>query len=578
MKAIMVMFDSLNRHFLPNYGCDWTVMPNFRRLEERAVTFNRFYAASLPCMPARRELHTGRYNFLHSSWSPLQPYDDSVIARLKKAGIYTHISTDHFHYWEDGGSCYLTKYDSHEIVRGQQGDPWMGQVQWPDFPETLSARKTTQNWRHDWVNRSFLTSEDQMPQKRTFDCGLDFIRRNADQDQWFLQIEAFDPHEPFYSQQEYKNLYPDDYHGKNLDWPDYGKNEYGDEATAHVRYEYASLLSMCDNYLGKVLDIMDEHDLWKDTMLIVNTDHGFMLGEKEWMGKNVQPMYEEIVHIPFFLYDPRFPEKQGIRTDCLAQTIDIAPTLAEFFQIAPPDSMDGHSLTPIIQNDQPIRSTAMFGIFGGHVNITDGRYVYMKAPDTADNSPLYEYTDMPCHMNQPFSLMELQKMELAEGFPHMKGCRVLKVPASQQNNCFWYGNRLYDLEQDPEQQNPIRSPETELRLLTAIRDTMVANEAPEEQFIRLGIPSSGQISADCLEQKPVKEPVFTGIAGLTHIQRRILLIGCSLLNQQEQQIIAKDLAGFNDQPADTDVLLDILVQFTPNQFKAMSKRMIKNRI
>lgn len=247
MKAIMVMFDSLNRHFLPNYGCDWTIMPNFQRLEERAVTFNRFYAASLPCMPARRELHTGRYNFLHSSWSPLQPYDDSVIARLKKAGIYTHISTDHFHYWEDGGSCYLTKYDSHEIVRGQQGDPWMGQVQWPDFPETLSARKTTQNWRHDWVNRSFLASEDQMPQKRTFDCGLDFIRRNADQDQWFLQIEAFDPHEPFYSQQEYKNLYPDDYHGKNLDWPDYGKNEYGDEATAHVRYEYAALLSMCDN-------------------------------------------------------------------------------------------------------------------------------------------------------------------------------------------------------------------------------------------------------------------------------------------------------------------------------------------
>ena len=49
-------------------------------------------------------------------------------------------------------------------------------------------------------------------------------------------------------------------------------------------------MSMCDHYLGKVLDMMDRYDLWKDTMLIVNTDHGFMLGEKEWMGKNVQPM------------------------------------------------------------------------------------------------------------------------------------------------------------------------------------------------------------------------------------------------------------------------------------------------
>lgn len=574
----MVLFDSLNRHFLPNYGCSWTVMPNFCRLEERALTFNRFYAASLPCMPARRELHTGRYNFLHSSWSPFQPYDDSVIARLKQAGIYTHIATDHFHYWEDGGSCYLTKFDSHEIVRGQQGDPWMGQVQWPDFPETLSARKTTQNWRHDWVNRSFIDCEDKMPQKKTFDNGLDFIRRNAQQDRWFLQIEAFDPHEPFYSQQEYKNLYPDDYHGKNLDWPDYGKNEYGEEATKHVRYEYAALLSMCDNYLGKVLDIMDEYDMWKDTMLIVNTDHGFMLGEKEWMGKNVQPMYEEIVHIPFFIYDPRFPERQGTRTDCLAQTVDVVPTLAEFFQITPPGFMDGRSLTPILKTDQPVRETAMFGIFGGHVNITDGRYVYMKAPNTVDNGPLYEYTVMPCHMNQPFSLRELRDMELVEGFPHMKGSRVLKVPASQQNNCFWYGNRLYDLENDPEQKNPIRNTDVELRLLTAMRDLMAANEAPWEQFSRLGIPQTGDITADCLLQQPMEQPPLTGIAGLTQEQQKLLFIGYSCLNAQEQAIVADDLARLQDQTVKTDTLLDILVQFSPNQFKAMTKKMIKNRV
>ena len=101
-----------------------------------------------------------------------------------------------------------------------------------------------------------------------------------------------------------------------------------------------SLLSMCDHYLGKILDLMDEKDMWSDTMLIVNTDHGFMLGEKEWMGKNVQPMYEEISHIPFFLWDPRFPREAGKRRKSLAQTIDIAPTLAEFFQIDPPEFMD----------------------------------------------------------------------------------------------------------------------------------------------------------------------------------------------------------------------------------------------
>lgn len=65
MKAVMIMFDSLNKHMLPSYGCDWIHAPNFQRLTERTMTFDKCYAGSLPCMPSRREIHTGRYNFLH---------------------------------------------------------------------------------------------------------------------------------------------------------------------------------------------------------------------------------------------------------------------------------------------------------------------------------------------------------------------------------------------------------------------------------------------------------------------------------------------------------------------------------
>nr|WP_318683835.1 sulfatase [uncultured Acetatifactor sp.] len=487
MKAIMLMFDSLNRHYLPNYGCDWTVMPNFCRLAQRTLTFDNFYAGSLPCMPARRELHTGRYNFLHSSWSPLQPYDDSVIQRLKEKGVYTHVTTDHFHYWEAGGSCYLTKFDSYEMHRGQQGDPWIGQVPWPEFPETLCRRQNGQNWRHDWINRAFLKTEAQMPQTRTMDSGLDFIERNAKYDDWYLQIEIFDPHEPFYTQENYKKLYPHDYHGKNLDWPDYGKNEYGPEATRHVRYEYAALLSMCDHNLGRLLDKMDQLDMWRDTMLIVNTDHGFMLGEKEWMGKNIQPMYQEIVHLPFFLYDPRCPDAKGERREALAQTVDIVPTLAEFFQAELPECMDGRSLTPVIRTDEAIRDAALFGVFGGHVNITDGRYVYMKAPVSEENTPLFEYTDMPCHMREPFTSEELSQAELLDGFPHMKGSKVMRIPAKTNFSAYRQGTLLYDLWKDPVQNMPFREEDTEKRLESAMVRMMKENEAPEEQYERVGL-------------------------------------------------------------------------------------------
>ena len=60
MRAIMIMYDSLNRRYLPPYGDTVSKMPNFSRLAKKTVVFDRFYAGSLTCIPARRELHTGR--------------------------------------------------------------------------------------------------------------------------------------------------------------------------------------------------------------------------------------------------------------------------------------------------------------------------------------------------------------------------------------------------------------------------------------------------------------------------------------------------------------------------------------
>lgn len=124
MRAIMIMFDTLTRNYLPNYGNNWVIAPNFQRLEKHCVTFDHFYGGSMPCMPARRELHTGKLNFLHRSWGPLEPFDISVVDVLKNKGVYTHLITDHSHYFEDGGATYHNRYNSWEGFRGQEGDRW----------------------------------------------------------------------------------------------------------------------------------------------------------------------------------------------------------------------------------------------------------------------------------------------------------------------------------------------------------------------------------------------------------------------------------------------------------------------
>ena len=50
------------------------------------------------------------------------------------------------------------------------------------------------------INRSYINSDEKMPQSQTFAAGLEFLEKNHQQDNWFLQIETFDPHEPPSSQ------------------------------------------------------------------------------------------------------------------------------------------------------------------------------------------------------------------------------------------------------------------------------------------------------------------------------------------------------------------------------------------
>ena len=494
MKVIMVMFDTLNRRLLSPYGCDWTHTPNFQRLADKTVMFDNCYVGSMPCMPARRELHTGRYNFLHRGWGPLEPYDDSLPEILQRHGVYTHMVTDHPHYWEDGGATYHTRYNSFELIRGQEGDPWKGEVQDPVMPESVIDPHIKLR-RQDWVNRKYIRQEEDFPQAQTFAKGLEFIRTNSKEDRWFLQLETFDPHEPFFAPQKYRDHYSHEYNGKHFDWPAYKQADESEEEIQHCRYEYASLLSACDANLARVLDLMDELDLWKDTMLIVNTDHGFLLGEHDWWAKCVQPFYDEVANIPLFIWDPRVGKK-GEHRESLVQMIDFAPTILDFFGAEIPRNMQGKPLRNTLDHDQSVREAALFGIHGGHVNCTDGLHVYMRAPAQPENTPLYNYTLMPTHMRGMFSLGELRTLELSSPFSFTKGLKLMKINANPSASYHKFGNLLFDLKQDPAQQHNINNEKIEQNMLRHMVRLMKETDAPKEQYERLGLEKEAERYAE----------------------------------------------------------------------------------
>ena len=111
-------------------------------------------------------------------------------------------------------------------------------------------------------------------------------------------------------------------------------------------------------------------------MLIVCTDHGFLLGEHDWWAKNKQPWYQELAHTPLFIWDPR-SRVAGERRASLTQMIDLPATLLEYFGLDRPPAMQGQPLRQAIAADAP----------GGALwhprracQLHDGKYVYMRAP------------------------------------------------------------------------------------------------------------------------------------------------------------------------------------------------------
>lgn len=491
MRAVTIMYDSLNRRFLPPYGAGDIHAPNFARLARHSVTFDNFYCGSMPCMPARRELHTGRYNFLMRSWSPLEPFDDSMPELLSQNNICTQFVSDHCHYWQDGGLTYHQRFSCYDFIRGQEGDEWHARAKgYTDMPGKRLAR------RQDPINREY-TREENCCHARCFRSAMDFLEHNVQEDNWYLHLEYFDPHEPFDCPEEYKRLYADE-PLPVFDWPQYAAAQEQDpENIRQAVINYKACISMCDDYLGRILDFFDEHDMWKDTMLIVNTDHGYLLGEHGYFAKNYMPCYEELVNIPFFLHDPRQPEADGTRRQALTQTIDIPATLLDFFGVEIPQSMQGKSLLPVVTDDRCIHEAILFGYFGKHINVRDQRYVYMRA--ARDNQALYEYTLMPTRLAAIFTRQELRSAgnQLYTGFDYCGNIPMLRIPGNtayvpdashhQYDVHLRYGDLLFDLQTDREQLHNLREDEalTERMTQTMIR-LMRQSEAPQEQYQRMG--------------------------------------------------------------------------------------------
>lgn len=497
MRTIFVLFDSLNRTALGAYGSEAVKTPNFDRFATRAVTFDRHYVGSLPCMPARRDMHAGRLNFTHRSWGPLEPYDNSFAHILKKNGTYTHLISDHLHYFEDGGHGFHTKFSSYDFIRGQEYDPWVAMVEAPvnRIRERFDERQYDPSDRNKRmqhaINREIMVKEEDFPGPRCFASAFEFLDRNRTADNWFLMLECFDPHEPFHAPDRFRAAYNTGYNGKILDWPHYERVVESPEEIEEIRANYAALVAMCDEYFGRLVDYLDAHDMWKDTCVVLSTDHGFLLSEHGWWGKSRMPYYEEISHIPLIIHHPDHEDQAGTHRNSLTQTTDLMPTFLDLYGLQIPAEVRGVSVLPILTADAAIRKVAVFGIFSGPIGVTDGNWVLYHYPPDITREGLFEYTLAPAHMTAPFEIEELRTARLVPPFDFTKGVPLLGIEALKQakripnNDGVGFddlGTRLFNLQIDPRQRDPRTNPAVSEMLYREMMRELEAHNTPVEVY------------------------------------------------------------------------------------------------
>lgn len=493
--VVLVLLDSLNRHMVGAYGGQEFATPNLDRLAAGSVVFTNHYTGSLPCIPARHDILCGALDFLWRPWGSIEVWEESITAVLSRMGVVSVLFSDHPHLFEVGGENYHTDFDAWDYQRGHESDPWRTR---PD-PSWAGAPSFGRGWTPYDNSRGWFRDEADFPGPRTMLAAADWVRRHGPgHDRFFLFVDEFDPHEPFDTPEPYASMYDPDWEGPHLIWPPYlaGARAGGilDERQARqIRACYGAKLTMIDHWLGRLLDAIDDAGLTSRTAVILCTDHGHYLGERDIWGKPAVPVYQTLGHIPLLV---RWPGQSPARCAALTTGVDLFATVADVFGARVDHRTHGRSLLPLIEGRaRSVRDWLLTGVWGREVHLIDGRHKYCRAP-SGQNLPLSMWSNRWSTMPVPgHPELRLPRPDDRARLDRMPGSTVpvIRQPFGAGDLLpFWAlgrfrGSHLWNVERDPEEAEDLVGTRQEADLAEALRSALEEVEAPDDQLIRLGL-------------------------------------------------------------------------------------------
>ncbi|MDX1930226.1 MAG: sulfatase [Pirellulaceae bacterium] len=239
------------------------------------------------------------------------------------------------------------------------------------------------------------------------------LRELAKQDQpWFFAVGFFKPHLPFAAPKKWHDLqshipdlspasaakpnWPSTWHASGEFRGNYGHADGRDPATdaeyaRELRRAYTACVSYTDAQIGKVFDTLHELKLDANTIVVVWSDHGFLLGEHAIWGKHC--LYERALRAPLIIRHPNM-KQPGATSDAIVESVDIFPTLVDLCQLPMPSGLSGRSLLPQLHDPSQGSTKPALGFWsGGQRTVRTDRWRLIRKLAKADETPQFELFD-----------------------------------------------------------------------------------------------------------------------------------------------------------------------------------------
>ncbi|MEA3345044.1 MAG: sulfatase [Chloroflexota bacterium] len=404
MNIILVTFDSLRKDCVGTYGDTppWGKVhtPHFDAFAQQSLVFERAYPESLPTLPARRALYTGQrvYPFYNADfrlkgdftgapgWGPIPEEQWTLAEILSEAGYRTGLIADLYHMFKPSKN-FWRGFDQWTFLRGQETDPARSGPRLTQeevdywLPEEMRGKGQA---RLEFIQQCIMNIHDRRLEEdyfapRVLKEAEHWLEQNRDAERFFLVVESFDPHEPWLVPPHYRRMYT---MGKGHEQvvSAYGEVSELDEALLdRTRANYSGEVTMCDRWFGYFMESMRVLGLLEDTMVILTSDHGHSIGDRNFLGKRGYPSFPEIFDIPLMI---RFPKAEHTgRRSGFVMYHDIAAAVLEAAGVEPPAPIDGFSfLQDAVAGEPGSRDHATVG-WGSAVTVITEKWWFNSKVD-----------------------------------------------------------------------------------------------------------------------------------------------------------------------------------------------------